>query len=207
MHIGGMICDLAKAFGCVNHKILLVNLHFYVIQGEYEDWFRLYLTNRRQKVEIKLPNSTQNFFSDWSILKHELSEGSILGLLSFIIYINELPLRINSVSEPILFAHETSVIISSRNFEDFYSVSCLVLSHMIKWFAANNLVQNFDKIKKIKFITKNSSPSVSHTGYKEKDIEGTVNTKFIGLQTDNHIKWKYHIKEMILLLSGAYYAE
>jgi len=94
-----MICDLAKAFDCVNYKILSVKLHFYGIQGAYEDWFRLYLTNRRQRV--KLPNSTQNFFSDWYILKHESSQGSILWFLSFIIYINDLPLRINSVSEPI----------------------------------------------------------------------------------------------------------
>ena len=97
MHIGGMICDFAKAFDCVNYNILLVKLHFYGIQGVLEDWFRLYLTNRRQKV--KLPNSTQNFFFDWRILKHESSQGPILWLLSFKIYKNDLPLRINSVSK------------------------------------------------------------------------------------------------------------
>ena len=51
-------------------------------------------------------------------------------------YINNLPLRINFVSEPLLFTGDTSDIISSRNFEDFCSVSNLVLSDMIKWFAA-----------------------------------------------------------------------
>jgi len=49
-----------------------------------------------------------------------------------------------SVSEPILFADGTSVIISSRNFKDFYSVAHLVLSHIIKWFAANNLFTNLE---------------------------------------------------------------
>jgi len=47
----------------------------------------------------------------------------------FIIYINDLPLRINSVSEPVLFADDTSVVVSRRNFEDFFSVTNLVLSH------------------------------------------------------------------------------
>jgi len=74
----------------------------------------------------------------------------------FIIYINNLPLRINSVSEPILFVDDTSVIISSINFEDFFSLSKLVLSRMIKWFVANNLVLNLDKTNIMKFVTKNS---------------------------------------------------
>jgi len=62
-----------------------------------------------------------------------------------------------SVSEPILFADDTSVFISSRNFKDFCSVANLVLSHMIKWFAANNLVINLEneyyEICNKKFIT------------------------------------------------------
>ena len=84
----------------------------------------------------------------------------------------------------------------------FSSLPC-----MTKWFAANNLILNLDRIKKMRSITKNSSHSILHTGYKEKYIEETVNTKFLGLQTDNHIKWKDHIKEMILKLRGACYTE
>jgi hypothetical protein len=55
MHVGGIFCDLAKVFDCMNHKILLAKLHFHGIQGVSEDWFRSYSTNRRQKVEIKSP--------------------------------------------------------------------------------------------------------------------------------------------------------
>ena len=77
-------------------------------------------------------------------------------------------LRINTVSEPVLFAGDTSVLISSRNLEDFCSVSNLVVSHMIKWFAANKLVVNLDKTNITKFITKKSSHFTLCIGCKRK---------------------------------------
>jgi hypothetical protein len=137
-------------------KFCLAKLHFSGIQGVSEDWFRSYSTNRRHKVEVKSPNSIQNFFSDWGTVKHGAPQGSTLGPLLSIIYITYLPLRINSVSEAILYADDTSVIISTRNFEDFCSVSNIILSCMNKWFAANKLILNLDKMNIMKFITKNS---------------------------------------------------
>jgi len=53
--VGGIFCDLSKAFDCVNHEILFPKLHFCGIQGITVDWFRSYLVNRKQKVEIKSP--------------------------------------------------------------------------------------------------------------------------------------------------------
>jgi hypothetical protein len=53
MHVGGIFCDLTKAFDCVNHEILLTKLHFYGIQGTAAECFRSYLTDRRQKTRIK----------------------------------------------------------------------------------------------------------------------------------------------------------
>ena len=122
------------------------------------------------------------FFCDWGTLKFGFLQGAILGPLLFIVYINDLQLRINSISEPLLFADDNCVIISSRNFNYICSVSNLVLSQMITWFAANNLVLNLDKTNIIKFITKNSAHSTLCAGCKEKYIEKTVNTKFLGLK-------------------------
>jgi len=71
-------------------------------------------------------------------MTHRVRQGSILWPLLFVIYINDLPPKINSVSETILFVDDTSVIITGRNLGDFCSVSNLVFSHVIKWFAGNN---------------------------------------------------------------------
>jgi hypothetical protein len=134
-----------KNFDCVNHEILLTKLHFYGIQGVTIDCFWSYLTNRRQKVEIKSLSSSEKFFPDWGILKHGVPQGSILGPLLFLVYINDLPPRINSLAKPILFADDTSVIICNGNFRNFSATSNLVLSRMIEWFAANKLILNLEK--------------------------------------------------------------
>jgi C4-dicarboxylate-specific signal transduction histidine kinase len=68
----------------------------------------------------------QTFFSDWGALKHGVPQGSVLGPLLFKIYVSDLPLKINSESEPVLFTDDTSVIISSSNFKYFCSLSNLV---------------------------------------------------------------------------------
>jgi len=68
---------------------------------------------------------------------------------------------------------------------------------MIKWFAASKLVLNLDKTNIMKVITKNSSHSTLHIGYKEDNIERMANTKPLGLQSDNHINWKNCIEQMV----------
>ena len=89
-----------------------------------------------ETVEVKALYETQIFSSEWVTMKYGVPHTSILCPLLFTIYTNDLPLRINSASEPVLYANDTSVIISSRNMEDFHSMSKFDLSPMIKRFAA-----------------------------------------------------------------------
>jgi hypothetical protein len=206
MHVGGIFCDLAKAFDCVNQEILLTKLCYYGTEGTMAGCFKSYITHRKQELEIKLQNTTQSIYSNWGTIEHGVPQGSILGPLLFMLYINDLPPAINTFSVPIIFADDTSVIISSKNLDDFCMLTNRVASHMSKWFDANKLTLNLDKTNIIKFITKNSPQVPISIAYDDKHIEESVHTKFLGLQIDNHINWKTHIDQLVLKLSGACYA-
>jgi hypothetical protein len=93
-----------------------------------------------------------------------------------------------------------------KNLDDFCMLSNRVVSHMSKWFAVHKLAPNLDKTNIIKFITNNWPQCPLRIGYNDKYIEETIHTKFLGLQTDNHLNWKNHINQLIQKLSGACYA-
>jgi hypothetical protein len=128
---------------------------------------------------------------------------AILGPLLFMNYINDLPPTINTIAIPIIFADDTSIIISSKNL-DFCMLSNRVLSLMSKWFAANMLTLNLDKTNIIKFTTVNVPQCPLSIGYNDKYIKESAQTKFLLLQIDNHLNWENHIDQLIPKLLDVY---
>jgi len=107
MWVGGIFCDLTKAFDYVNH-ILLPKLEFYGITGRANNLIKSFLNDRYQRVLMKNKYS-KTCFSEWGKVKQGVPQGSILLPLFFLLYINDLPGTINNTSKPTIFADDTNI--------------------------------------------------------------------------------------------------
>jgi hypothetical protein len=106
--IGGISCDLKRAFDCVNHGTLLSKKEFYGIKDIFYNLIKSYLNNGYQRVVIR--KSVNKYYSDWQPVRYGVPQGSILGPLFFLLYNNDLPSVISDMSKPVLYADNTSII-------------------------------------------------------------------------------------------------
>ena len=109
----GIFCDLAMAFNCVNHDILIEKLKYYGTNETVIDWIKSYLHNRRQRVDIKV-NNVQNYSSTLEIVRRGVPHGSILWPLLLITCINDLTKHINRFTIVVLFADDSSILITEK---------------------------------------------------------------------------------------------
>jgi hypothetical protein len=186
-HTIGIFLDLAKAFDTVNHNILLKKLHHYGIRGNAYDWFENYLNNRHQYVHL---NGIQ---SSKLLVTCGVPQGSILGPLLFLLYINDL----NTVSKLltfIMFADDTNIFISGKSLDNITTKINAELTVVSTWFSANLLSLNVKKTNYILFGNK-KPPDVSITIGSEKILR-VFHTKFLGVIIQSDLKWNTHINSL-----------
>ena len=114
--VGGIFCDLQMAFDC--DKILLDKLEFYGIEGKFKTLVGSYLTGRHQRVVLG-NRINSNDSSKWETINCDVPKGLILGPLFFPLYINDLPKVINKNNNIVLFADDTSIIVTDTNKSNF----------------------------------------------------------------------------------------
>ena len=200
-----MFCDLEKAFNSVNHDILLSKLLYYGISGKAKLLLESYLQNRYQRVHITNPYFNSNTVSKWTKIKYGVPQVSILGPL-FLVYINYLPKAIEHKALPILFADDTSILLTSPNNIQMQSDLNLVFEQRNKWFKSNQLSLNFNETYFTQFTHKSKCTSDIQIKYEDKQLSLANETKFLGLFITNNLSWKTHIECIKSKLSLACYA-
>jgi hypothetical protein len=132
-------------------------------------------------------------------------QGSILGPLYFLLYINDLPGIINDISKPTVFVDDTSIIFTHSNFIDFKHEMDAVMGKISKWFETNLLILNFNKTHYMHFVTKPNLAVDIHISYKADIISITNSTNFLGLTLDSMLSWKMHIEHLSSKLNSGCY--
>ena len=143
----GLFLDFKKAFDTINHNILFDKLFKYGVRGLALDWLKDYLYNRNQFVIYN------NSISSKKSITCGVPQGSILGPLLFLLYINDLP-NCSSLLHYLLFADDTSLFISGKNINDLVHMMNNELSKITDWLECNRLSLNIKKTKFMIFSSK-----------------------------------------------------
>ena len=186
-YVLGVFLDFSKAFDTVNHDILFKKLEMYGIRGVALNWFKSYLNNRFQYVVY---NGAQ---SDQKRITCGVPQGSILGPLLFLLYINDLA----SVSDKLfslLFADDSNMFITGKNVDNLVELMNIEMEKVIEWLNVNKLSLNLKKTHYMIFRKRRAKIDVKNKLIiNGTDISLEKKTKFLGVYIDQNLLFRDHI--------------
>jgi len=191
--------DFKKAFDTVDHEILLTKMNQCGIQGKTLDWFKLYFTNRTQRCSVN------GCLSDFTTLKCGVPQGTILGPLLFLIYINNLPDCL-SFSTPRMYADDTHITYAGSDLHLIQSSLSHDLEKLSKWLVSNRLTLNATKTEFMLIGSRQILSTLSDTLERPIDdvrIEKVPSVKSPGIYIDENLTWHSHIDKLCKKIASA----
>ena len=187
----GVFIDLSKAFDTVDHKILISKLYHYGIKGKTISWLKNYLQHRSQCVSLGYENS------DFKEVKCGVPQGSILGPLLFLLYVNDI-YNTSDILKFVLFADDTNIFYSHHDVHTLFNTFNQELKQLEDWFKANRLSLNVDKTKYTLFHKLSQADNLPlklpNLTINNKNITRENSIKFLGIVLDQNISWNEHIR-------------
>ena len=190
--VGTLFLDLSKAFDLVNHKILLEKLPFYNLSSQAINWITSYLSERSQKVNVSGVLSEPEVISG-------VPQGSVLGPLLFIMYINDLNLYVKQ-SYTDMFADDTTLTATGNTLQEVIDNLQSDLDNVHTWCKQNAMVLNAQKTKTMNLSIRNTNSeniTLPTLHLQDQEIALTNTEKLLRVHVDNNLKWKTHIQTTI----------
>ena len=193
----GVFVDLRKAFDTVDHQILLAKLNHYGIRGVPNYWFKSYLSNHKQYVPIT------GYECGLAAINCGVPQGSVLGPLLFLLYINDLNQAIKFCRVH-HFADDTNLLCFGNSIKKLSKLVNADLKHLLNWLNANKISLN---VKKTEMIILRSKQKKLEGDLKiklcEKRLYPTESVKYLGVKIDVNFTWQHHVNDLSIKLNRA----